>query len=54
MAIVIAGVWAGLMWHGTGVVPLLVSGAVAGFFALWLWVAAPAQVRTDAVFTPPG
>jgi MFS family permease len=54
VAIVIAGVWAGLMWHGTGVVPLLVSGAVAGFFALWLWVAPPDRVRTDAVFTPPG
>ncbi|HEX9030737.1 MAG TPA: MFS transporter [Streptosporangiaceae bacterium] len=41
IAIVIAGVWAGLAWHGTGVVPLLVSGAVAAIFAVWLWVAPP-------------
>ena len=54
VAIVIAGVWAGLMWHGTGVVPLLISGALAGFFAAWLWVAPLDRVRTDAVFTPPG
>jgi MFS family permease len=53
MAIVMAGVWAGLMWHGTGAVPLLISGAVAGLFALWLWVAPPDRVRVDAVFTPP-
>jgi MFS family permease len=53
MAIVMAGVWAGLMWHGTGGVPLLISGVVAGLFALWLWVAPPDRVRVDAVFTPP-
>ena len=52
IAIVVAGVWAGLMWHGTGVVPLLVSGAVAGSFALWLWIAPPDRVRGDARFTP--
>jgi MFS family permease len=54
VAIVVAGVWAGLMWHGTGVVPLLISGVLAGFFAAWLWVAPLDRVRTDAVFTPPG
>jgi MFS family permease len=52
MAIVIAGVWAGLMWHGTGVVPLLISGVVAGSFAVWLWIAPPDRVRADSVFTP--
>jgi MFS family permease len=41
MAIVIAGVWAGLAWHGTGVIPLLVSGTIAALFALWLSVAPP-------------
>lgn len=41
MAIVIAGVWAGLAWHGTGVLPLLVSGTMAALFALWLSVAPP-------------
>ena len=45
MAIVIAGVWAGLAWHGTGVVPLLISGIVASLFALWLWVAPPDRLR---------
>jgi len=53
MAIVVAGVWAGLAWHGTGVVPLLLSGAVAALFAAWLWVAPPDQAaRTEAVFRP--
>ena len=51
MAIVIAGVWAGFAWHGTGVVPLLISGMVAGLFALWLWVAPPERLRADAAFT---
>ena len=51
MAIVIAGVWAGLAWHGTGVVPLLISGMVAGLFALWFWVAPPDRLRADAAFT---
>lgn len=41
IAIVIAGVWAGLAWHGTGVVPLLTSGTVSALFALWFWVAPP-------------
>jgi MFS family permease len=34
---VIAGVWAGLAWHGTGRFPLLVSGAVAAFVAVVLF-----------------
>lgn len=53
IAIVVAGVWAGLMWHGTGVVPLRISGAVAGSFALWLWVTPPDRVHVDTRFTPP-
>lgn len=51
-AIVIAGVWAGLAWHGTGVVPLLISGTVSGLFALWLWVAPPDRAQADVVPTP--
>ena len=51
MAIVNVGVWAGLAWHGKGVVPLLISGMVAGLFALWLWVAPPERLRADAAFT---
>jgi len=53
MAIVIAGVWAGLMWHGSGVVPLLISGTVAGSFALFLWIAPPDRVRADSLLTHP-
>jgi len=53
IAIVVAGVWAGLVWHGTGTVPLLISGVVAGVFALWLWVAPPDRFRASAVFTCP-
>ena len=37
-AVVVAGVWAGFAWRGSGVVPLLVSGAVAAVFALGLWI----------------
>jgi MFS family permease len=47
-AIVVAGIWAGLAWHGTGVVPLLVSGVLAAVFALVLWVTPPDRDR-DAV-----
>lgn len=54
MAIVIAGVWAGLAWHGTGVVPLFVSGTMAALFALWLSVAPPDRGRREVVLTPPG
>jgi len=54
IAIVVAGVWAGLMWHGTGVVPLLISGAVAGSFALWLWVAPPDRFGVDTRSSPYG
>ena len=52
-AIVIAGVWAGLMWHGNGEVPLFVSGTVAGSFALWLWIAPPDRVHAETVLTHP-
>ena len=49
VATVIAGVWAGLAWEGTGVIALCASGAAAGVFALWLWVAPPDRIRADAV-----
>ena len=52
VAIVIAGVWAGLAWHGSGVVPLLVSGAAAALFALWLLVAPPDRTATEVVSRP--
>ena len=32
-AILAAGVWAGLAWHGDGTLPLLVSGCVAAGLA---------------------
>jgi MFS family permease len=38
-ATIAAGVWAGLVWHRSGAVPLLVSGSVAALAALWLWFA---------------
>ena len=37
LAIVAAGVWAGLAWGANGTVPLLVSGTVAAAFAIGLW-----------------
>ena len=38
-ASIVAGVWAGLAWGGTGRFPLLISGSVAGVLAVVLWVA---------------
>ncbi len=35
-AILIAGVWAGLLWGADGSLPLLVSGVVGGVFAVGL------------------
>jgi len=43
--VLVAGVWAGLAWHGTGRLPLLVSGTVAAAFAAWLVVLAPFSSR---------
>jgi len=35
-AVLIAGIWAGLAWHGTGQLPLLISGVTAALLALAL------------------
>lgn len=32
----VAGIWAGLAWNGTGRIPLVVAGVVAGALAVWL------------------
>ena len=40
-AILIAGVWAGLLWGADGSLPLLVSGVVGAVFAIVLLVVAP-------------
>jgi MFS family permease len=40
-AILFAGVWAGLAWHGNGRVPLLISGAVAALAAVFVASALP-------------
>lgn len=39
-AVLIAGVWAGLLWGADGTLPLLISGVVGGVFAVVLAVAA--------------
>ena len=41
-AVLVAGVWAGLAWRGTGELPLLVSGSVALLVAGYLVVRGPA------------
>lgn len=38
LAILVAGVWAGLLWGADGRLPLLISGAVGGLFAVALLV----------------
>jgi len=54
-AVLIAGVWAGLAWHGTGRLPLLISGTIAALIAagMLLSVARPTQSRTDQPVTSP-
>ncbi len=49
LAILIAGVWAGLLWGADGRLPLLISGVVGGCFAAALlgrWALRSATVRT--------
>jgi MFS family permease len=50
-ASIVAGVWAGLAWGGTGRLPLLISGAVAGVLAVVLWVAGD-RLERDPEPTP--
>ena len=38
LAMLVAGVWAGLLWGGDGSLPLLIAGAVGGCFAVVLLV----------------
>ena len=38
-AVLVAGVWAGLAWHGDGTVPLLISGTVGALLAVWMLTA---------------
>ncbi|MGZ5350514.1 MAG: MFS transporter [Actinomycetota bacterium] len=47
-ASIVAGVWAGLAWGGTGRLPLLISGSVAGVLAVVLWVAGDRLERAPA------
>ena len=38
LAVLVAGLWSGLAWNGTGAAPLTVSGVVAFAVAAWLVV----------------
>ncbi len=50
--LLIAGVWAGLAWHGTGHVPFLVSGGVVAVLAAVLLLGAPvAEVPSASALT---
>ena len=40
-AILVAGIWAGLFWHGTGRTPLIISGVVAAVAAVYVATALP-------------
>ncbi len=49
LAILIAGVWAGLLWGADGRLPLLISGVIGGCFAMALlgrWALRSATVRS--------
>lgn len=50
-AALIAGLWSGLAWGGSGRLPLTVSGIVALVVAVWVALAAGRHRTTD---TPPG
>ncbi len=51
-AVLLAGLWAGLAWHGTGRLPLLVSGTTAVVLAFALLLAGPhLTARTPVVPT---
>ena len=49
LAILVAGIWAGLLWGSDGTLPLLISGAVgacfaAGLLGRWAWAARERRV----------
>lgn len=50
VGLLVAGIWAGLAWHGTGRVPFLVSAAVVGVLAIVL--AASRSVAVPAAVAP--
>jgi MFS family permease len=43
--VLIAGIWAGLAWHGDGTLPLLISGGVAATIAVLLALAPERQYQ---------
>ena len=45
VAVLVAGLWSGLAWDGSGRLPLTVSGIVALAVAAWLFAVRPATVR---------
>lgn len=46
LGVLVAGLWAGVAWHGSGHGPLLVAGAVAGAAALMLAVVGPTRATS--------
>jgi len=47
-ASIVAGIWAGLAWGGTGRLPLMISGTVAAVLAATLWFAGDRLERDPA------
>jgi MFS family permease len=45
-AVLIAGIWAGLAWNHTGVIPLMISGTIAAVIAVYLVAAPSTEERT--------
>jgi MFS family permease len=48
-ATILAGLWAGLAWHGTGRIPLTVSGIATGALALAVFVGGGRMARVRAL-----
>ena len=48
LGLLVAGVWAGLAWHGTGHVPFIVSGVITAILAITLLVGARIFDDNDA------
>lgn len=45
-AVLIAGIWAGLAWHHTGAIPLVISGTIAALIAVYLVTTPSTEERT--------
>jgi glycerol uptake facilitator-like aquaporin len=51
-AVLLAGIWAGLAWHHTGAVPLVISGTVGALIAVYLLTSGDIPTSTTEPVAP--